>query len=804
MNFITSWKFPSATAQDASVGTSAWTFESEIFVDDSAGVGDESALPNIFVAGGGQIRYRKSSLVKAGVVQTANNEAANENASVAFPAPRTYGGASDMWGATLTPDDVNAEDFGVALTLIEFDGSYQDETNYLIAKAFGFEIPDGATIVGIEAKFDAYGYASGGGTTSSGLNYVQMRVHYTWEPVVEAQGIGSGFVYGETAQRKRLQKRYRYKVFEHDGGYLGDWKPKDVASEPSFKREVNNLISTMPVVLTRNELYRPKKVEQLLEEDDDPILTEDDQPILIDVQTGSGLGQGTDTEVNHDVEVDGFYGEFAPILTEDDIPITTEDDQLILAEDGYPHGRPLFTGYINEWELGFGEMDDNIAVQLMSHSQELDDIMLETEDTAVVSYENIAPDDSIGIAGSGPTDRERLGFTFTQVGTVPITGIALKCRSWGSGGSVQVTLTLKVGAPGAGGATLVTAQATIPNGNGTDLTELRFAFPAEVTLTNAVVYGVMLDTDDAKTGGNETYPAQFGYNPSGGYSGGQGYDIISGGSWTARTYDLWFKVYEPGGDTTVTFNSTPPGNIAKRIIDFARSRGWRGNYDVDSIEDTGTVVSITFNSNTCLEALNKIPELCPADWFQTFDPGRNIYSLRERPADPEQFFTRSKNVSRLRVKKSIADLVNQVYFSGGDTGGGDNLFVKVTDTASREDWRPGLLKLSDNRVTVVSTGQILSQAEIDRLKEPLYSGSIILIDQRGFYIEDVMLGLQAGFINFGVLVDGLALQLRSITYDPDTLVIDLNSLPPKLAKRVEDIRRALALLENVNNPSAPS
>ncbi len=804
MNFSTSWKFPTVASQDASAGTQSWSDEDQIFVDDSAGVSDYSALSNIFVIGGDNIRYRKVSLVKAGVVQSANNEAANENFAV-WPSPRTYGSSSDMWGATLTPNDINENDFGVAMTAIEYDGAYGTETNYLLAMGFDFDIPAGATIVGVEAKFDSYIYASGGGTQSGAVNYVQMRVHYTWDPVVSAEGIGSGFVYTESEERVPLKKRFRYKIFEHDGDYLGDWKQRDVASEPKFKREVNNLISTMPFELTRNELYIPKRVEALLEEDDDPILTEDDQLILVDVQTGSGLGPGTDTEVNRDVELGVHYGQFEPILTEDDLPITTEDDQLILAEDGYPHGRPLFTGYINEWELGFGDANENISGILMSHSQELDDILLETEDEMAVEYTNTAGE-TLGIEGSGPTDRTALGFTFTMVGNKSIAGLSFKMRGWGLGGTVRVAMTLKIGAPGAAGATVATSEVTIPNGYADPLEELRFPFDDYVDLTNATVYGVTfsVSSGDSKTGGNETYPAQFEANWLGGYSGGQAYDQIAGGAWTARAYDLWFKVWEAGGDTKVTFNSLPPENIAKKIIDFARSRGARINYEPGSVESTGTIVSITFNANTALEALNKIPELCPADWYQTYDPGTNIYSLRERPADPEQFFTRGKNVSKLRVKKSISDLVNETLFTGGDTGGGDNLLVRTVDAVARASWRRGFAKISDNRVTNTGTATILSQSEIDRLKEPIYSGGVVLIDDRGFYIEDVMLGLQAGFINFGVLIDGIPLQLRSLDYSPDTLTGDLNTLPPKLAKRVEDIKRALNLLEQQNNPVAPT
>jgi hypothetical protein len=812
VNFITDWQFPTVAENDTSIGTDAWTTPEGVYTDNIYGDYPWAADSSIFVTGADEIRYRKAHLVLADVIDTANNEAGNQNALVVHPDPRTFGSSSDLWGATLTPADINLDTFGVALALSSYDvGSltYGDEGNYLVAQGFGFNIPDGATIAGIEAKFDGYAENGGGGTQYVALNYVQVRVHYTWDPVIAAEGIGSGAVYFDVDDDHRppLRKRYRHMIYEHAGDYIGDWKQSDIANDPSFKRDVNNLITTMNVELTRNELYQPKSVESLLTEADAVLLTEADEPILIDIQTGGGLGEGTDVEVNHDVEIDVFYGEYEPLLTEDGYPIMTEDDQLIMVEDGYPHGRALFTGYINTWELGFGTGNENVTVELMSHSQELDDIMLETDDTAVVSFTGTDGETTIGITGNGPSDRTGLGHTFTQVGNESISGLSYRMRGWGStGGTVRVRATLKVGAPGAAGAILATSEITIPNGFADDLQELRFPFDDYIPLTNTTVYGVEFEitTADSKTGGGSTYPAQWECNYSGGYSGGQVYEIIAGGSWASTAYDLWFKVWKAGGDTTVIYEGLTPSQIAARIIDFARSRGWRGNYSLTSIAATTEPVEIEFNTNTCLDALNKIPELCPDGFYQTYDPGENIYYLLERSEEPEMYLTKGLNVNQLRVKKSIADLANLGYFSGGDIGGGVNLYRKVTDSASIGAWRRGLLKLSDNRVKDADSADILTQAEIDRLKNPQYTGALVMIDQRGFYIEDVVLGVQAGFINFGTLVDALGLQLRSITYTPDTLTSDLNSLPPKLAKRVEDIKRALALLEQKDNPSAPS
>ena len=117
------------------------------------------------------------------------------------------------------------------------------------------------------------------------------------------------------------------------------------------------------------------------------------------------------------------------------------------------------------------------------------------------------------------------------------------------------------------------------------------------------------DTSYDKTGGNPTYPANFYtttsdvansalYYYGGGYAG-----------WTNSGADLYLEMYTLGGNTTRTFNSVDPSNILKQVIDFARSRGARVDYDNSTIENTNTVVSVTFKTNTISECIDAILKL---------------------------------------------------------------------------------------------------------------------------------------------------------------------------------------------------
>lgn len=89
----------------------------------------------------------------------------------------TFGGSSSLMGLAWTPGDVNASNFGVAIS-VSSNASFAI-SHYLKATNFGFSIDSGATITGIE--FDVKWKSAGNGTSSGvvSVNLVTATVYYT-------------------------------------------------------------------------------------------------------------------------------------------------------------------------------------------------------------------------------------------------------------------------------------------------------------------------------------------------------------------------------------------------------------------------------------------------------------------------------------------------------------------------------------------------------------------------------------------------------------------------------------------------
>ncbi len=189
----TGFKLPTAADDDSAVGTTSWSTVNGILavggnqaVDGSAGnshyleatdfgfsVPVGATITGVFVQisrfqGGShtttEVADNHVKLIKGGVVS-----GTDKATDVAWPISQqaaTYGGNGDLWGLALTSADVNASDFGVALSVSDGEGhpkfvdwikvkinytttsttDHRSNTKFLVASGFHFTIPSEATV----------------------------------------------------------------------------------------------------------------------------------------------------------------------------------------------------------------------------------------------------------------------------------------------------------------------------------------------------------------------------------------------------------------------------------------------------------------------------------------------------------------------------------------------------------------------------------------------------------------------------------------------------------------------------------
>ncbi len=787
--FTTDWLLPTRVAQDSAIGDTPWVELDDLLNDD----GVYATFAQVNLIGSNESALMKGYLVFNDVIDTTTNAvASNDRHPYA-----NVGGASNVWGHSgITGLEAKDEKFGVAFGIGRYTisgGTYANKNYYVLLTGFNPTIPDNAIITGIEATFDTQDVPTGGGTDTVQYDCIKVRFTFSWDIEVLGNATSFGGIYVNPPNREKPYKKFRFKAYSEDGDYLGDWKD---ASEPKYKQDINNLIGSMPISFARNDLALEPSVDFLLNENDAQLTDEDDSPFLIDVAPTTGLGEGTSLDTNNDVVVDAIYGQFEALLNEDDSPILNEDGDTILVEDGYPLGRTIFRGYVPRWELPID--GDGISSEIRSYSQDLANILLETDDTAYIDV-SARSSSSIGIDGGGPTDNNVIFQTFTMAAEKTVNKVRIYPYA---GWYYDVVFTVRVytGTPSAYGTLLGFGTGTVNRNNPVD-SGYDVVFNSPITLP-AGSYFFEFTTVEAKTGGNVTYPFNL-FLASSAYSGGAMSYLWGGHSptLTSTSNDVAFILYEAGGETTRVFNSYDPSNMLKEVVDFARSRGARINYTSTSIELTNTSVSYTFRNQTIKQVIEKILELCPANWFFFYDFGTDTIYLRERSDTPDRYLRKGRSVAKGgKIIKTIEQVVNDVPFSGG----GDPALYIRDRRAPASGTRRGLKTLSDNRVLSEDTAYILTGSEIDGLNQALYAGDVTITEDGTFYLEDVEVGEMLGFSGFGELIDSIVVQSVSKEYNADKMPVALTYNLPKVNKRVEDIKRNLDTLETTNNPVEPS
>jgi hypothetical protein len=292
------------------------------------------------------------------------------------------------------------------------------------------------------------------------------------------------------------------------------------------------------------------------------------------------------------------------------------------------------------------------------------------------------------------------------------------------------------------------------------------------------------------------------------------------------------RIFKDGaGNTTVAYTNSDPSNILKDIIGKYRADSGNLNYSSSSIELTGTSVSYTFSAVTVKEAMDKIIELTPYDWFYRIDPDGLVY-LKKRSITADHKLYIGKHINYMKPEKRLDSLVNTVYFIGGTPDGLPQLYRKYARTSSVSTYGLREQKMQDSRVTLTTTADIKANRYLDEREAPETRTLIRVIDnggesgELGYDIESIKPGhtisvenlksstklvsfwdqliWDSGLWDFNIsLITSDVLTVNAIQYYPGYIEIEASRALPVVEKRIEDIQKNLEAVTNAELPTKP-
>lgn len=575
-----------------------------------------------------------------------------------------------------------------------------------------------------------------------------------------------------------LQKTYMYHVYR-GGTFLGVLQ--DVVSPFKTAQEINSAFVQLEIEVAITADRSNEAVEAIQTEAGEDITAEDGAPLLIERQP----------------DVVGNSNNLIKIRNNNRIKVYEYSTY-------YPSGTLVFSGKIESWEANFGQPDGRVVAQCVSEGADMEDQIIQTGVTYTTQIEQLLYTDN----GFGAPQTYAWGhdYAYTPPGArlaqvfAPASGFSIgKIAVYNSPLQVGHTITCKLyqgNIPGSG--TLLATSSIVANTAGFSWTE--FVFPTPVTLSAATSYYFEL------SGEAGLWSTQYlGVRLTG--------DVYGGGNlWQASTAspyseivgtDGMFKIYSADATTVSPYTSDDPTDILKSIIDDYVARGGTVDYSASSTDNTSLSVSYTFKLNTTLEGVKKCLELAPYDWYWYVDQGTSIIHFEQTATTGTHKIVKGRHISSLKLKSSMEKTINKIYFSGGDTGGGVNLFKEYSDTDSIAEFGQQLERISDNRVTLAATATAIANSRLDERADEEYQTQVEIID--GTF--DTLLfkpGDTVVFEGFGSFVDGLIMQIVRIQREPDKATLSLGKMPNRLTLSVEQMLKDLIALQTVDNPSAPS
>ena len=559
--------------------------------------------------------------------------------------------------------------------------------------------------------------------------------------------------------------RFAYKVYSRDGSYLG--LLPNVTSKFAVSQDVGSAGSSIQITCgnsVQNEVITP-----ILTDEDEAITTEDDIEILAG-STSSAIVLGSSPE-------NAMFKNSNRI-------------KVWMYNYWYPNGKLMFSGQVNRISFKYG--GDN-TTQLLVLSDGLD-------------FSNF-------IARGYPFAYTNDVVQNTQNGYVTVV-------TYTRGGWVRYGQSFRTGAAvtNAGAISLLllgTANVTVslydaPNGNllgnvtksisNASALEARFEFSQLIDVNSADDYFFAVSVPEGQSinvyyhSTSTTYPNGSMYNST--YSGG------SGGTYGAVAGDLWFITKSGSPTTTTTYASDDPvTDMAHGILLDYNARG--GRITERDFTATGLSLTYTFNSATILDAIKKIIEMSPSGYYSYVDLGTSEIDILPVSTTPDFIIVRGKDMTQLTISMSIEQVKNYLLFSGGDTGGGVNLFKQYQDATSAAYYGIRMASQSDNRVTLDATADAIGESFKDKNASEMQETSLIINDS----MVDISLftpGKTIGFRNFGNLIDDMVLMIarRDINYPSSTLV--LGRLPIVMNSELQRINNELLMQQTINNPTQPT
>lgn len=562
--------------------------------------------------------------------------------------------------------------------------------------------------------------------------------------------------------------RVAYKVYSKNGTYLGELP--NVTTPFAFNQDMNSTGSAIEIVCgvkADNDLT----TEAIITGDGYDITTGTDDPLV--ATTGTvvlALGSSED---------DAIFKNGNRIKT-------------WLYNYWHPNGKLMFSGQVNKVKPKFAGGKSYTKLMVLSDGLDLNNLVARGYPFSYTNDQSQTSQD-----GYVTVMADSFGAGFVSYGQSFVTGGAvdnLGAISLMLQGNADVTINFYTGP---NGSLLGSVTKAVSAGSPT-VTQFEYAQLVDVTPNTARFFGIFVNSGQSM----RVY-----HNSSGGYTDGTAYEASygggsGGGSYTSYSGDLYFITKSGTPTTTATYTSQDPitGMLSSILIDYNNRGGMITERDFTA---AGVSLTYTFNMAFVFDAVKKALEMSPSGYTSYIDLGTAEMDIFPISSTADFTVVNEKDVIDLELELSIEQVKNYLLLSGGDTGGGSNLYRDYRDTESSANYGIRTGTKSDNRITLSATADAIGTSYIEE-NAGEQQNTMLVVPVTAMDTTLLTPGKTIGFKNYGNFIDTLVLPIVRREFRTKSVTLILGMMPVRMNDEIQRISRDLLNEQTANNPSAPS
>lgn len=563
---------------------------------------------------------------------------------------------------------------------------------------------------------------------------------------------------------------HEYRIINPAGTDLG--LLQNVKSEFTYTREINTTFVEIQVTVGLSADVAPLSVDSIDTESGLPIATESNEVITIERQP----------------DVVGSTSSRAMIQNNNRVKVYEYSIW-------YPNGLLVFDGYINKWQASLGGTDI-VTFTARSLADDMNDYIL-TGGNFTSELSQLVYSTGSGLDISG-VDRYLLQY-ITPTSSFSVRKLRLilwKSNSLKYFVLPSVTATVGIYQSGVllGSNSVVITHSTQE--------EVDIVFNQSISLAIGIEYTIKISGDGVVSAATNTNP----------YAGGIVF-LYNGTSLVPLpTYDLYFNFFSQLTLTDYVFDGATASEIAKAGIDDYITKGGRAYYntaDTNNFPTQSEIHDYTFKAATTLEVQKKALALSTENIYYKVDPGSQLFFFGKftnasNSVGTRHILTLGKHFNQIEVGASVDEVRNVVSFTGGDVGGGINLFTEYSDLDSiATQGRQRLERVVDNRVTIANTADSIAAVILAAKSSEKNFGTVEILNST-YNTRLIEVGHAVLFKGFGNFLDDEVYTVVSQSLTPDSMILGLGFIPNRLQDTVDKLIDDVQQIQTINNPDAPS